>query len=83
MTVLLYLTLFVRGGGGQGPLCELLLMAAGCWHYLSPICWPLAAVGFGPEQLPGSAWAGLLSLTAPCYSAEAGSPQTAFFLSKT
>ena len=52
-----------------GPLCELPLMAAGCWHYLSPDYWPLAAVGFGPEQLPGSAWAGLLSLTAPCYFA--------------
>ena len=52
-----------------GPLAELPFMAAGAWHYLAPDYWPLAPFGLGPTDLPGSSWAGLLSLTGPCYFA--------------
>lgn len=50
-----------------GPLAELPLMKLGCWHYISPDYWPLAAFGFGPE-VPGAEWAGLSLITGPCYA---------------
>lgn len=50
-----------------GPVAELPLMWAGAWHYTSPDYWPLAPLGLGPES--GSAWAGLSSITGPCYFA--------------
>ena len=50
-----------------GPLAEIPFMALGCWHYTAPDYWPLAAIGFGAET--GNPWAGLSSLTGPCYFA--------------
>ena len=48
-----------------GPLAELPLLKAGCWHYLAPDYFPLDGIG----QLGPGSWAGLNSITAPCYAA--------------
>ena len=47
-----------------GPICELPIMAAGCWHYLPSAAdyYPLEALGMG-----AASWAGLSSITGPCY----------------
>ena len=50
-----------------GPLAELPLMAAGGWEYIRPDYWPLTPLGLGPDS--GAGWAGLSSLTGPCYFA--------------
>ena len=47
-----------------GPVCELPLMGAGAWHYLDPDYYPLAPWGLGPAS-----FAGLSSITGPCYFA--------------
>jgi len=49
------------------PGAEIPFMAAGCWHYISPDYWPLAAVGLGPDS--STPWAGLSAITGPCYFA--------------
>lgn len=50
-----------------GPLSELCFTYLGCWHYLSPDYWPLSSLGLGATS--GASWAGLASITAPCYAA--------------
>lgn len=50
-----------------GPIAEIPFMAAGAWHYTRPDYWPLTPFGLGPES--GAGWAGLSSLTGPCYFA--------------
>lgn len=52
--------------GFGGPLAELPFLAGGCWHYTSPDYWPLQTfdVSLGPDS-----WAGLSSVTGPCYFA--------------
>ena len=55
-----------------GPLAELPLMALGCWSYDAPDYFPLQyllGADYGPNGLPGSTWAGLNLITAPCYFA--------------
>jgi hypothetical protein len=49
-----------------GPLAELPLIGAGCWHYLSPDYFPLSGP---PFDLGAGTWAGLSSITGPCYFA--------------
>jgi hypothetical protein len=50
-----------------GPIAETPFMAAGAWAYAHPDYWPLAPLGLGPAA--GAGWAGLSSLTGPCYFA--------------
>jgi len=49
-----------------GPLAELPIIGAGCWHYLSPDYFPLSGP---PFDLGAGTWAGLSSITGPCYFA--------------
>ena len=51
----------------MGPIAEIPFTFAGCWEYTQPDYWPLSLLGLGPES--GAGWAGLSSLTGPCYFA--------------
>jgi len=58
--------LLAVGAAMGGPLAELPLIGAGAWHYLPEAAdyFPLAGLGLGPGS-----WAGLSSITGPCYFA--------------